>query len=79
MIIKNNNVIIPLKMWNELKKIDYFNELIEVIEDSRELEQAKLKSKTFVNIDDYIRERKAKYKAVKNSYRKPIKVKKSNV
>ena len=58
--IRNNDVVIPLKIWNEFKKNDYFKEVIEVLEDSELLEKTKRESKGFVNFDEYVREREEK-------------------
>ena len=79
MIVKNNNIVIPVKFWNDLKKIDYFRELIEVVEDSRELEIAKSKTKSFVSLDDYIHQRSQKESAKKTKRVSNIKRRKSYV
>jgi hypothetical protein len=46
-----------LAEWNELKKDDYFKEIIEVLEDSELLAKTKLNSKGSVDFNDYINER----------------------
>jgi hypothetical protein len=46
-----------LAEWNELKKDDYFKEIIEVLEDSELLANTKLNSKVSVDFNDYINER----------------------
>lgn len=79
MEVKKNSVVIPLEMWNELKEIDYFKELIEVLEDSRELEKAKVKTKSFMNLDDYIKERSLKEVGKKNKITRSNKIKKTYV
>jgi hypothetical protein len=79
MEVKNNNVIIPIEMWNELKQIDYFKEIIEVLEDSRELEKAIAKTKSFINLEDYISERTLKEKIKKSKRTLSNKSKKSYV
>ena len=55
--IKKDFVLIPLSTWNELKKIDYFKEIIEVLEDSEILENTKKESNGSIDLDEYIRER----------------------
>ncbi len=55
--VSNNNIIIPLAFWNELKKNDYFRELIEVLEDSRDLDEAKKLSTSFTDINAYMKKR----------------------
>jgi hypothetical protein len=79
MEVKNNNVIIPIEMWNELKQIEYFKEIIEVLEDSRELEKAIAKTKSFINLEDYISERTLKEKIKKSKRTLSNKSKKSYV
>ncbi|MFZ4591525.1 MAG: hypothetical protein ACOYN6_11040 [Ignavibacteria bacterium] len=79
MEVKKNSVVIPLEMWNELKEIDYFKELIEVLEDSRELEKAKVKTKSFMNLDNYIKERSLKEVGKKNKITRSNKIKKTYV
>jgi hypothetical protein len=79
MEVKKNNVVIPLEMWNELKEIDYFKELIEVLEDSRELEKAKSKTKSFINLEDYIKERSLKEAGKKNKITRSNKIRKTYV
>ena len=55
--VSNNHVIIPLRFWNELKKNDYFRELIEVLEDSKDFEEAKKETTSFINLNDYMKKR----------------------
>jgi hypothetical protein len=55
--VLNKNVIIPLAFWNELKKNDYFRELIEVLEDSKDFDEAKKESTSFTDLTDYIKRR----------------------
>jgi hypothetical protein len=55
--VKNKNVIIPLDTWNELKQIDYFKELIEVLEDSKAFEKAKNDTTSFMDLDKYMTQR----------------------
>lgn len=62
--VKKNNVIIPLKIWNELKESTYFRELIEVLEDSKELEKAKNETTHFVDFKKYDKKRRASIKNV---------------
>ena len=71
--IRKNSVIIPLTIWNELKKDAYLKEIIEVLEDSKLFEKTKKESKGFIDFHDYMREReeleqsKSKLKQKKNS------------
>lgn len=58
--IKKDIVLIPLSTWNELKKIDYFKEIIEVLEDSEILENIKKESNGSIDLDEYIQEREKK-------------------
>jgi hypothetical protein len=62
--IKKDNVIIPLKTWNELKQSNYFRELIEVLEDSKELEKAKKETTHFIDFKKYDKKRRAGIKNV---------------
>ncbi len=55
--VSKDNVIIPLRFWNELKKNDYFRELIEVLEDSKDFEEAKKETTSFINLNDYMKKR----------------------
>ncbi len=55
--VKKNSVIISRKKWEELKKNDYFKEIIEVLEDSEELEKAEKETSSFIKLRDYINER----------------------
>jgi hypothetical protein len=51
--IKNDNVLIPLVLWNDLKKDMYFNELIEALEDRQELIEAKEEATEFFDFKEY--------------------------
>lgn len=51
--IKNNNVLIPLSLWNELKGDLYFNELIEALEDRQDLLEAKKEATEFFDFREY--------------------------
>ncbi|MBN8570064.1 MAG: hypothetical protein J0M18_10565 [Ignavibacteria bacterium] len=62
MQITKTEVIIPVAKWNELKSNDYFRELIEVLEDSLDLEQAKEETKTFTDYREYSKKRNSKLK-----------------
>ncbi|MFZ1320365.1 MAG: hypothetical protein WAT71_02290 [Ignavibacteria bacterium] len=62
--IKNNNVIIPLSIGNELKQDNYFKEIIEVLEDSKEFEKAKKESTKFIDFKSYDSKRRVKMKNV---------------
>jgi hypothetical protein len=51
--VENNNVLIPLTLWQELKGDLYYNELIEAIEDRESLIEAKSKTEYFVDLEEY--------------------------
>jgi len=55
--IKNNNILIPLPVWEELKKNLYFNELIEALEDRQELLEAKESATEFFDFREYDKNR----------------------
>ena len=57
---KKDSVIISRKKWEELKKDDYYKELIEILEDSDELEKAKRETTSFTKLKDYIKLREKK-------------------
>lgn len=67
--IKKDKVIISRKKWEELKKNDYYKELIEVLEDSEELERAKKETLSYTSLRDYLKEREKKEQNKKNSRR----------
>lgn len=74
--IKKDIVLIPLSTWNELKKIDYFKEIIEVLEDSALLEKTKKESTNSIDLDEYIKEREKKEHFKRSGKMKKIKMKK---
>lgn len=45
--IQNENVLIPVTVWNDLKRDYYFNELIEALEDRQDLLDAKQEATEF--------------------------------
>ncbi|MBM2814694.1 MAG: hypothetical protein HW421_1456 [Ignavibacteria bacterium] len=51
--IKNENVLIPIALWNELKNDLYFNELIEALEDRQDLIEAKKEATEFLDFREY--------------------------
>ncbi|MBM2814277.1 MAG: hypothetical protein HW421_1039 [Ignavibacteria bacterium] len=51
--IRNNNVLIPLHLWNELKSDLYFHELIEALEDRQDLLEAKKEATEFFDFREY--------------------------
>ncbi|ROL60194.1 hypothetical protein D9V86_09660 [Bacteroidetes/Chlorobi group bacterium ChocPot_Mid] len=51
--IKNENVLIPVTVWNELKNDFYFNELIEALEDRQDLLDAKQAATEFLDFREY--------------------------
>jgi hypothetical protein len=64
--VKKDKVIISRKKWEELRNNDYYKELIEVLEDSEELEIAKKETNSFIKLKDYIKEREKK-EQIKNN------------
>ncbi len=56
-LVDKKQVTITRKTWDILKKDKDYKELLEVIEETAELEKAKKDSKYFLNIDDYLRQR----------------------
>ena len=51
--IQNNNVLIPLSLWNDLKDDQYFHELIEALEDRQELLDAKAEANEFMDFREF--------------------------
>ena len=51
--IKNDNVLIPIALWNDLKNDLYFNELIEALEDRQDLIDAKQEATEFLDFREY--------------------------
>lgn len=51
--IKNDNVLIPIALWNDLKNDLYFNELIEALEDRQDLIDAKEEATEFLDFREY--------------------------
>jgi len=56
--VKNNNVLIPIQIWEELKRDFYFSELIETLEDRKELLDAQSENVEFIDFRLYDSERK---------------------
>jgi hypothetical protein len=55
--IDDENVVIPRKTWDELKNDEFFKELIEILEDSNDLEDAIAEADEMFDFDDYDKER----------------------
>jgi len=68
--IEKNKVIISKRTWSDLKQRREFRELIEVIEDTAELEKAKKDAKHFIRLEVYLKEREKKEKRTKPALRK---------
>jgi len=51
--IKNNNVLIPIAVWNDLKNDLYFNELLEALEDRQDLIDTKKEATEFLDFREY--------------------------
>ena len=62
--IKNDNVLIPVTLWNELKDDLYFRELIEALEDRQELIEAGNEAEVFFDFNEYDAQRMARIKNV---------------
>jgi hypothetical protein len=68
-LVDKKQVTITRKTWDILKKDKDYKELLEVIEETAELEKAKRDSKYFLNIDDYLRQR-VKQERIKKTNKK---------
>ena len=55
--ISEDKVVIPRETWEELRKNNYFRELIEVIEDREALQKAIEETEYFVDYDEYKKKR----------------------
>ncbi|MEO8210762.1 MAG: hypothetical protein ABI840_09370 [bacterium] len=62
--IRKNSVIIPLTIWNELKKDAYLKEMLEILEDSKAFAKAKKETTHFIDFKEYDKKRRAKMKNV---------------
>lgn len=62
--IKDNNVQIPISLWEELKNDFYFNELIEALEDRQDLLNAKQEADEFFDFREYDEQRLQEIKNV---------------
>ena len=58
--VKKNSIIISRKKWEELRKDSYYKDLIEILEESDELEKAKKETSSFTNLREYIKSREKK-------------------
>lgn len=58
--VQNNNVLIPIQIWEDLKSDFYFSELIETLEDRKELLDAQSENVEFIDFRNYDSERKRK-------------------
>ena len=61
---KNNHVLIPIAVWNELKMDLYFSELIEAFEDRQDLLDAKQQATEFLDFREYDLKRMEAVKSV---------------
>ena len=73
--IKRDKVILSIEFWNMLKADPSFSELIELIEDSIDLERAKDEAKYFISFEDYDRKRKLRMKQ-QTSVKKAVRTRK---
>ena len=68
-LVDKKQVIITKKTWDILKKDKDYKQLLEVIEETAELEKAKKDSNYFLNIDDYLKQRE-KQERIKKTNKK---------
>ena len=73
--IKRDKVILSIEFWNMLKADPSFSELIELIEESIDLERAKDEAKYFISFEDYDRKRKLRMKQ-QTSVKKAVRTRK---
>lgn len=57
---EKDKVIIPRKSWDKLNKSSYYHELIEVLIDSEELQDAINNSTEMIDLKEYDRNRRIK-------------------
>ncbi|HAX48039.1 MAG TPA: hypothetical protein PK605_14045 [Ignavibacteria bacterium] len=69
-LVDKKQVIISKKTWDILKKDKEYKELLEVIEETAELEKAKKDSNYFLNIDDYKKQREKQERIKKTNMRR---------
>lgn len=72
-LVDKKQVIITKKTWDILKKDKDYKQLLEVIEETAELEKAKKDSNYFLNIDDYLKQRE-KQERIKKTNKKTKRV-----
>lgn len=51
--IQNDNILIPIAFWNELKSKDSFKELISIIEDRQDLIELQSEETEFFDFKEY--------------------------
>lgn len=64
-LVDKKQVTITRKTWDILKKDKDYKELLEIIEETAELERAKKDSKYFLKIDDYLKQREIQERSKK--------------
>lgn len=64
-LVDKNHVIISKKTWNILKKDKDYKELIEIIEETAQLEKAKKETTHLIKFEDYLKQREKKDKLKK--------------
>lgn len=64
-LVDKKQVTISRKAWDILKKDKDYKELLEIIEETAELEKAKKESKYFIKLEDYLKQRDLKEKVKK--------------
>lgn len=61
-LVDKKQVTISRKAWDILKKDKDYKELLEIIEETAELEKAKKESRYFLKLEDYVKQREKKEK-----------------
>ncbi len=56
-LVDKKQIVISKKTWDILKKDKDYKELLEVIEETAELEIAKKESKYFIKLENYLKQR----------------------
>jgi len=59
-LVDKKQVIISRKTWDILKKDKDYKELMEIIEETAELEKAKIETKYLIKLEDYLKQREKK-------------------
>ena len=60
MQVTKNRVVFLRKNWEDIKKNEDYKELVDIIEDSEKLQDAKAQTEYFIDLEDYILKRKSR-------------------